>query len=47
MRWFATFARWAVSAVVSPTAAPRYAIEHPALRGAGFTPEMLDSRVGR
>ena len=47
MRWFASVARWAVSAAIAPAAAPRYSIVHPACRGALFTPDMLDSRVGR
>lgn len=47
MRWFASVARWAASAALVPAVAPRYAIEHPVFRGVSFTPEMLDSRVGR
>ena len=47
MRWFASVARWAVSAAIMPAVAPRYAIEHPVFRGVCFTPDMLDSRVGR
>ncbi len=47
MRWFASFSRWASSAANLPVTKPRYAIEHPMYRGVTFTPEMLDSRIGR
>ncbi|MEQ9642736.1 MAG: hypothetical protein RIM84_22115 [Alphaproteobacteria bacterium] len=47
MRWFSSFYRWASSAAATPVVLPRYAIEHPIFRGVSFTPEMLDSRIGR
>lgn len=47
MRWFASFARWTSSAAYTPQVAPRYAIEHPVCRGVGYTPDMIDYRVGR
>ena len=47
MNWFSSLARWAVSAAAMPVSSPRYSIVHPACRGAAFTPDMLDYRIGR